>query len=225
MFGSLLLARTEVRNHPVLRQAMYGYNALVSGLLMLLFLVILNFLVNAMFPMTFEWTRSGFSSLSQDSKNVLESLKSSPPVTVYVLMSQNNPMFNDVRNLLNNCLSVSPADKLKVTYIAPEGDSAEYEDLVQRFPEIRPSLDIEAMHAPFRSQGTRPGAGSRPLAEGSHGQGPPLLHLRPQAAHAAARRRRHHEAELPWRSRTGEGAGLPAAWPEETQGLLPARQR
>lgn len=137
LFISVMLAQPEIRNHPTLRQSLYGYNAVAGGILLVAVLVTFNIIVAAMFPMTFEWaaTRGGLGALHPASKSLLASLKE--PTTVYVLMSQNHPLFPDIQSLMSNC-QVQTA-KLRVHYVSPDADFKEFGELALRYPEILPS--------------------------------------------------------------------------------------
>ena len=130
MFGSVLITRMATRTHIVLRQVLYGYNAVVSGLLLLAVLVVLNVLTFAAFPMDIQWNRSGLTTLNQSTKNFLSNMKE--PVTIYVLMP-NLESFGDVRTLLGNCQAQS--EKLTVKYVA-DTDNETYTDLARRFPDL-----------------------------------------------------------------------------------------
>lgn len=136
MFGSVLLTRGDIRANPMLRQVLYGYNAIVTGLLLLAFLAVFNIVCYTMFPMTFEWSRlGGLVSLSQKSKNLIGNLKA--PVTVYVLLPSGHPAYQDTEAILNNALTLS--DKLHVKKISPDQDFLAYESLAMHFKEILPS--------------------------------------------------------------------------------------
>jgi hypothetical protein len=147
IFGSMLLARSEVRTQPTLRQALYGFSAVASGLLLLGFLAILNVLSNAMFPMTYEWSERGLVSLSPASQTILGMLEKKPAVTVYVMIPQSSgspSLYNEMKHLLDNCVAAAPADKLIVKYVSPTGDEDIYYDLLSRFPEIGTENSIES---------------------------------------------------------------------------------
>jgi hypothetical protein len=138
MLGSFSLARGDVRRNPVLRRALYGYNAVFTGLLMLALLVMLNILVYASMPYNFNWTSSqAFYSLSPQSTQILDALKK--PVTIYVLMSQNNKDYADVRTLLENIKAYS--SKVQVQFVSPDADPANYDKLVNEFKKIPRGLE------------------------------------------------------------------------------------
>jgi hypothetical protein len=132
MFGSLLLARTDVRANPVLRRLLYGYNAVLTGLLLLAILAVANIVLFALFPFSLEWSKSrGAHTLSITSKNLLASLRE--PTTIYVFPSRESELTPEVINFLDNCKSQST--KVQVKYVNPDKDFAEYKELAQRFPD------------------------------------------------------------------------------------------
>jgi hypothetical protein len=136
MFGSLLLARSDIRGNVVLRRVLFGYSAVVEGLLLVEMLVVANIVVNAMVPYTFDWSDNrGLQALSESSKNLLHELKQ--PAHAYVLMSQNSASYNEVRNLLENMRAES--DKFDVKYISPDRMTFDYESLAKKFPQILPA--------------------------------------------------------------------------------------
>jgi hypothetical protein len=140
MFGSFMLARTDIRVNPVLRRVLYGYNAIFTGLLLLAFLAILNVVVYAMYPMTYDWSAErGVYNISGSTKGLLEALKE--PTSVYVLVSPRAPrLYKDVKTLLDNCRTIT--DKLTVEYISPDKDFFKYDMLAKRYPEILPEAKI-----------------------------------------------------------------------------------
>lgn len=131
MFTSLLLARTDIRSSAVLRRALYGYNAVLTGLLLLATLVVANIVLFAMFPLSFEWSKSrGAHTLSTSSKNVLANLRE--PTTIYVLIPK-AALTTELRNFLENCQNAST--KLEVKFLSPDKDFEAYENLAKRFPD------------------------------------------------------------------------------------------
>ena len=143
MFGSFNLARADIRTNVHLRRVMYGYDTIVQSLLLLEILVVLNIVLYAMFPYTFDWTKSrGAYALSDSTKNLISNLKKETHAVV--LMSQNDPVYRDLRNLLDNCQALST--KFKVEYLSPDVSPEEYRLLATRFPKLTP----ESPMAPAR---------------------------------------------------------------------------
>jgi hypothetical protein len=133
IFGSLLLARADVRTNVAKRRLLYGYNAFLTGVLLLAVIVIMNIMVYVQLPSNVEWNQTyGLQSLSGRSKQVLEGLKDK--VTVYLLMGHGTVTYLEVRDLLDNCQSVT--DKLTVTELSPDMNDDEYRKLSKLYPEL-----------------------------------------------------------------------------------------
>src|SRR5437762_5828846 len=123
MFVCLNLARADVRANPVLRRALYGYNAVLMGLLLAVLLVVLNIIVFVAYPLTFNWSeKGGLYSLSPKSIDILEKLEQ--PAKVYVILAPQTRLYKEVRYLLNNAQALT--DKLEVETIAPDRDEPKY---------------------------------------------------------------------------------------------------
>jgi ABC-type uncharacterized transport system len=136
MFVSFRFARTDIRSNVTLRRVMYGYDAILQGLLLVEVLAVLNVVIYALVPFTYDWTKTrGLYNLSDASRNLIEGLKKE--INVVVLMRQGNPIYKDLRNLLDNCSALN-SSKFIVTYISPDSDPEGFEDLVKAFPKIKP---------------------------------------------------------------------------------------
>ncbi|MCI0379627.1 MAG: GldG family protein [Gemmataceae bacterium] len=137
MFASLVLGKADVRVNPVLRRTLYGYNAVLTGLLLLAFLVVLNIVFYAQFPFSFDWSASrGLHTLSPSTKSLLANLDK--PTTVFVTVTRAQ-LYTEVNSMLDNAKQVNPG-KFHVKYLNPDNprDLGEFIDLSQRFPEIIP---------------------------------------------------------------------------------------
>lgn len=133
MFGSFYLARTDIRANPIVRRVLYGYNAIFSGLLLLAFLVCLNVVVYAAYPLTFDWSEGrGLYTISTQSQGILEGLKQD--VTVYAVMSPRTRVYKDLQVLLDNCKAVT--SKFKVVPLSPDQNFAEFNQLAKLYPVI-----------------------------------------------------------------------------------------
>jgi hypothetical protein len=133
LFGSLLLARVDIRQNAVMRRLLFGYNAFLTGLLVLATLVILNVVVYATYPLNFEFSKTrGLHSLSDSSKNLLRSLKED--VHIYVLISPRNNINPDIRNLMDNLQAYTR--RLQVSYISPDREGERYRKVVMKYPVV-----------------------------------------------------------------------------------------
>src|SRR5205085_2492238 len=81
MFVSVQLGRAEERSNPMLRRLVYGYNAVLTGVLVLAILVVANVLVSVHFSTPYDWTSQSIYSLSSRSENLLENLQKPTKVT------------------------------------------------------------------------------------------------------------------------------------------------
>src|SRR6185437_8759435 len=112
MFVGLIQARAFERTRPGLRRLMYGYNAVLSSLLLVLIFILLNLLPYAgVWPFSYaneslDFTRTGLHTLRQATKNALTELKQ--PVKVYALGSSNDPIMKDIKDMLDRCHAINP---------------------------------------------------------------------------------------------------------------------
>jgi hypothetical protein len=121
MFISLLPLRAVEHSNAALRRLLYGYNAVLTGLLLVAILMVVNVLVFNYLTPSFDWTQSGIYTLSDRSKGLLQALDK--PAKVYaVLNSSGDVRMREVRTLLDNCRSVN--EKLQVEYVDPDLDRA-----------------------------------------------------------------------------------------------------
>jgi hypothetical protein len=132
MFISLLPARAVERSDPALRRLLYGYNAVLSGLLLLAILGVVNVLIYNYSTTAFDWTEASIYTLSDQSKNVLTGLER--PTKVYVILPRSEEL-DEIRNLLDNCRAIN--DKLQVKYFSLDPEDVDQidkvEDLAKRY--------------------------------------------------------------------------------------------
>ena len=76
-----------------------------------------------------DWTEHDLYTLSDRSKAVLEQLDQ--PVQLFILMSEQDPAFRDLQNLLERYRTET--DQLDVQYVDPERDPGRYREVSQRF--------------------------------------------------------------------------------------------
>ena len=86
MFVAMQPARAEERSSVALRRLLYGTNAVLTGLLVLLLLAVVNVIVFLKLPENVVTTAAGFKGLSDTSKEFLQTIKE--PVKVYLIMPQ-----------------------------------------------------------------------------------------------------------------------------------------
>src|SRR5207249_3961284 len=107
-----------------------GYNAVLTGLLLLAILMVVNVLVHNYVTASFDWTESGIYTLSDRSKNILQALDK--PTKIYaVLFAGSDVSRDEVKNLLDSCQAVN--SKVQVEYVAPDLDVAKMRRLAQEY--------------------------------------------------------------------------------------------
>ncbi len=112
MFLALSQTRVYERSSPRLRRVQYGYNAVLSSLLLIFIVVLLNLLPYAkVWPFTYvnesiDWTRTGLHTIHDATRNVVADLKQ--PVKVYAFGSSSDMIMRDVRELLDGCRNINP---------------------------------------------------------------------------------------------------------------------
>jgi hypothetical protein len=131
MFLSLQVARTEERSNPLLRRLVYGYNAVLTGLLVLGILVVTNVLSYAYFNPTYDWTSASIYSLSSQSESRLRGL--TKPTKIYVILPKQDELdtLRRMQGLLDNCKAIS--DKIQVEYLSPDVDRERVAQLQEKY--------------------------------------------------------------------------------------------
>lgn len=141
MFASLQLARASERDNAFMRRLLYGYNALLTSLLLLLVLVIANIFVGVKFPRPLDFTASSIYTLSDRTVNILGHLQK--PSKFYVLLDSGDPIQSETQTLLVNMRSVS--DKVQVEDVSPNPNvnPKQYRALREKYPNLERGVLIE----------------------------------------------------------------------------------
>lgn len=178
MFASFSVARADIRTSAALRRVMYGYDAILQGLLLIELLAVGNVVFAYLYPFTYDWTKTrGAYALSDSSINLIRGLKKD--INLVVLMRPGNAIYRDLHNLLDNCEAIN-STKFHVTYISPEAEPVRLESLLKAFPSMVPefgglSPGVLVIDGPIPA--TKEGAppfvfiAERKLAEGGRGMG------------------------------------------------------
>ncbi len=133
-FGSLLLTSGLERSSAMARRLLYGYNAVLSGLLLLFIFLLVNILpYSGIAPFkalaqTSDWTSNQMYSLSQATKDRLASLDK--PVKIYVLLSAADSLNNEVDTLLQNCREIT--NQVSSETLSPELNRIQVEELIKK---------------------------------------------------------------------------------------------
>ena len=144
MFAAFQLARTEERANPFLRRLLYGYNAALTGVLLLAVLLVVNVFLNIWSKTPLDFTAGSSFTLSPQSQNILKSLDK--PVQITQVHGFRNAFFleSEVKTLLDNCRDLS--DKVEVKELSLHQDQQRARELAKKYPGIEPGcilLDVQ----------------------------------------------------------------------------------
>src|SRR5262249_4574769 len=106
MFMGLQSARKFERTDATLRRLIYGYNAVLNRVLLLVLLSFVNAAVYIWFPRFLDTTEGGFYSLSEKSKEYVAQLDR--PVQVYLVMPEGSETFLNTRTMLEQMHDLNP---------------------------------------------------------------------------------------------------------------------
>ena len=135
MFVGLMMGRTYERAQAGLRRLVYGYNAVLTSLLVLLILAIVNVLCYSpvypfsKFRVPVDWTASGIYTLQPATKNLIASIDQ--PVKVYVLMPSNLQASDQFIALLRNCRAVN--ERISWEAVSPQLNPKEFDELANKY--------------------------------------------------------------------------------------------
>jgi ABC-type uncharacterized transport system len=139
MFFSVQLARAEERRNVLLRRVLYGSNAVLTGLLILMLLAVVNIIVFLKLPDNMISTASAFKGLNDPSKELLNTV--TEDVNVYLIMPENmsvplsrsmryNGLYADCRSMLNACYAQNK--RIKTVPLSPVSDGDEINRTMKR---------------------------------------------------------------------------------------------
>ncbi len=102
MLLCLQLGRADERSNASLRRLVYGYNAVVAGVLLLLILATANLYIGLRFTKPLDFTATGLYTVSDRAANLVRTLER--PVKVYVLLDRRTSQGfeNHIRTMLTN---------------------------------------------------------------------------------------------------------------------------
>lgn len=131
MFGGLQSVRADEKQIIGIRRYVYGFNAFLTGFLLLAVLVVINVICYLKLPASIDATQTGSFTLSERSRQILSELDE--PVTVYIVMLPERSVYADVRGLLTKAQEVNP--KIHVETLSPR-DIKGIGTLAKRFPRL-----------------------------------------------------------------------------------------
>jgi hypothetical protein len=176
MFISLQLGRGLERSSVGLRRLIYGYNAVLTSLLLLAILALPNILAYASpfaqrFGRTFDFTASGFHELAPATRNLVVSIKE--PTTVYLLLSSDDPVGQDASAMLEACRNLNDQITWKLIDFRQRTNRQLLETLLNDYPVAdppgilivqgsKPNARAEFIRGDQLVQSQRPMPGERP---------------------------------------------------------------
>jgi hypothetical protein len=176
LFGLLFLLRGEERTNPTLRRLIYGYNTVLTGILLFGVLAVVNFLIYVPITpfkavnKTYDWTEDRTFSLDKQTQQFLENLDQNVEINVILPTLREGDadetykmVSAETRALLK---LVEPINRQKVTinYIAPENTGTELRRLQKDYG-MRPGLGV------FLIYGTQPKAKTAMISVGQMFEG------------------------------------------------------
>lgn len=160
MFVGVQLARPVQRTSMSMRRWLYGYNTILSGLLLLFILILVNLLpYTDVKPFSYakaatDWTATQIYTLQPATKNALSELKE--PFKVYVLIPRSNAaqdiLNRDVVNLMNSCRNVNPLFSWE--QLSRDRNREEVAQLVQKY-QLPEMIGLLAVYGPPTKETTR----------------------------------------------------------------------
>lgn len=136
---AILPARAEERQVPRLRLLIYGSNFALTVLLLLVVLIVVNVVIARELPNQLDTTATGFYTLSEPTRRLLEQLDQ--PVRAYVVMP-NTPEreINDIRQLLL-AMQEASGGRFSVRFLNTSADRNELAALRDKYPQFQLVMD------------------------------------------------------------------------------------
>ncbi|MCX7701360.1 MAG: GldG family protein [Gemmataceae bacterium] len=137
-FLAFQAARRYERVDATLRRVLYGYNAVLSLLLLAMLLTIICVFVWLRYPLPYDTTQGGFYSLGERTRQYIAELDK--PVVVYMLLDPEDDMYpgayQGMQVILEQMQSINPRF-FRFEDVPIDGTSpGALRDLVKRFPQI-----------------------------------------------------------------------------------------
>ena len=145
MFLSIIPARSEERHDALIRRLVYGSNFGLTTLLLLVMLIVVNVVIAREIPNQLDATATGFYTLSQPTRQLLERLD--PPVRAYALIP-NVPDrdINDIRQLLL-AMQEASGGRFVVRFLSQSADRTELASLREKYPQFEMVMDQRTTQA------------------------------------------------------------------------------
>jgi hypothetical protein len=133
MFICLQAARKYERADATLRRFVYGYNAVLAGLLLAALLVLGNLGIHLWYPRYLDTTEGGFYSLSDVTQRFVSELQR--PVRVYVVLPEADDSLLSVDSMLTQMHDLNPK-YFTFERVSPQQNRGVLRDLNKKFPQF-----------------------------------------------------------------------------------------
>lgn len=135
VFAALQPARAEERQNQTLRRLVYGSNLGLTVLLLTVALVVGNVVVSRKVQSKLDTTETGFYTLDESTKRVLEKMTRS--VTAYVIMIDDGErLSNDTRQLVYSAQDTAPPGKFTPQFISPVTSKSKIQELQEKYSKL-----------------------------------------------------------------------------------------
>src|SRR5262245_27111227 len=147
MFATFQAARRFERVDVTLRRVLYGYNAFLTGFLLLLLLIVINAFVHVRAALPYDATEGGFYSLSERTKQYLRNLET--PVNVYMMLDPEDPSYDGMKTILTQMEALNPR-YFRWEEVNFEGNPSRIRELRKSFKQfaVRPGVLVTYGHKP-----------------------------------------------------------------------------
>jgi hypothetical protein len=131
MFGGLQTARKYERTDRTLRVLIYGYNAVLEGLLLLVFLFVINAAIYIWVPRFLDTTEGGIHTLSDVTRRYVSELNK--PVHVWMILPEGSESYRKTSSMLTELHDLNPK---YFTYeeVSPSFNQTRIQQLMLEFP-------------------------------------------------------------------------------------------
>jgi hypothetical protein len=142
MFGLIQPARKYERTDQTLRRIVYGYNSVLTGILVLLMLVIVNVGIHVWAPRYLDATEGGFHSISDVTRTFVTELER--PTKVYVVLPESDETQRNMLTLLGQLTELNPRN-FSYEDVSPTLNQSRFRELNKLFPQFNGAGLIVAM--------------------------------------------------------------------------------
>lgn len=145
MFAAIQPARKYERTDQTLRRVVYGYNSILTGILVLLMLVIGNVAIHVWAPRYLDATEGGFHSISDVTRTFVTELER--PAQVYLILPEAEESRSSMMSMLSQMHELNPRN-FSYEDLSPTLNQSRNRELRAKFPQARGEGVIVALGEP-----------------------------------------------------------------------------